>query len=254
MINEVSTLPPVPKSEVVPVSLTPIIHFNYYGKTGLYCRMRHKTIKDLEVCHECPLLCGFLQGEGVECFWDDYEASYEMPGFGGPRTPKNERLRVDELIKGGHMDRNPAREGVVHPYLVSTARSLAAIAHRGQTDRAGVDYIGHPSYVAGLVETDEEKAVAWLHDVLEDTDTGAETLAANFPARIVKAVVAITKTKGEDYDTYLARVKANPLARAVKLADLTHNMMIERIPAPTDKDHKRLEKYRRAYEELKGKD
>jgi DNA-binding phage protein len=254
MINEVSTMPLNPKPEAVPVSLTPIVHFNYYGKEGIYCRMRHKTIKDLEVCHECPLLGGFLQGEGIECYWDDYEASYKMPGFGGPRTPKKEFIRVEKLIKAGHLDRNPAREGEAYSYGVIVARCLAITAHRGQTDRAGAAYIEHPSYVAGLVETDEEKAVAWLHDVLEDTDTSAETLAENFPARIVEAVTAITKIKGEDYNAYLARVKANPIARAVKLADLTHNMMIERIPAPTDKDHKRLEKYKRAYEELKGKD
>ncbi len=49
------------------------------------------------------------------------------------------------------------------------AHEVAKKAHFGQTDRAGIDYIKHPETVASFVTTDEEKAVAYLHDVIEDT-------------------------------------------------------------------------------------
>ncbi|HPY44123.1 MAG TPA: GTP pyrophosphokinase, partial [Clostridia bacterium] len=58
---------------------------------------------------------------------------------------------------------------------------------------------------------------------------------------------AITKRPGENYNDYLFRVKQNPLARAVKVLDITHNMDIRRIPNPTQKDRERVElKYGKA--------
>jgi hypothetical protein len=130
------------------------------------------------------------------------------------------------------------------------AEEMATQAHEKQKDRAGVAYVEHLRYVAGLVNSDEEKTVAWLHDSVEDvtyTKTTIEDIAAQFPPAIVAAVAAISKAEGEDYDAYLARVKANPLARAVKLADLSHNMMLDRLPKITAKDYERLEKYKRAH-------
>ena len=52
--------------------------------------------------------------------------------------------------------------------------------------------------------------------------------------------------KGESYDKYLSRVKANPIARLVKIADLTHNMDLSRLPVVTEKDLARKEKYVKA--------
>ena len=95
------------------------------------------------------------------------------------------------------------------------------------------------------MKTPKEKAVAWLHDVVEDTDWTLETLLAEgIRPEVVEGVKAITKCEGEAYETYLDRVKANPLAKAVKLADLMHNMDLTRIAHPTEKDFARIEKYR----------
>ena len=44
------------------------------------------------------------------------------------------------------------------------------------------------------------------------------------PQHIVDAVKAITKRKGESYTAYLCRVQENPLATAVKIADMLHNI------------------------------
>lgn len=57
------------------------------------------------------------------------------------------------------------------------AEELARSQFAGHTDKAGVDYFtGHLCSVAGLVETDKEKIVAYLHDILEDTDYPEEKL------------------------------------------------------------------------------
>jgi len=136
------------------------------------------------------------------------------------------------------------------PTIEALALSIAARAHRGQYDKAGQPYIEHPKRVAAQLTSDEEKAAALLHDVLEDTPvTAAELLAAGVPARVVGTVEALTKRKGETYDVYLQRVKADAIARVVKLADLADNMDLTRLPQVTAKDRERLAKYEwaRAY-------
>ena len=129
--------------------------------------------------------------------------------------------------------------------LVALAKRIAIEAHTDQVDKASAPYWHHPAFVADHVEASEEKAVAWLHDVVEDTDWTLETLLAEgICPEVVEGVTAITKREGEAYETYLDRVKANPLAKAVKLADLAHNMDLTRIAHPTEKDFARIEKYR----------
>lgn len=130
--------------------------------------------------------------------------------------------------------------------LIGKARELAMKYHAGQMDKAGVDYINHPDFVAAHVDTDSEKIVAYLHDILEDTDCSKETIRTLFGEEILDAVEAMTHMEGEDYFDYVRRAAKNPISRKVKKADLMHNMMIERIPNPTEKDYRRLEKYRHA--------
>ena len=86
-----------------------------------------------------------------------------------------------------------------------------------------------------------------MHDLIEDTDYELDDLIAiDFDAEIVDAVEAITKVEGEEYDDYLKRVKANPIARAVKLSDLRHNMDLNRLPEIKPRDLERNEKYKKA--------
>ena len=131
--------------------------------------------------------------------------------------------------------------------MLELALSIATKAHRGQFDKAGIDYIEHPIFVASQVDSEEEKAVALLHDVIEDSSvTAEELLNAGLPETVVTAVQILSKKKGQDYQTYLKTVKSNPLARVVKLADLKHNSDLSRLETITDKDLKRLEKYKKA--------
>ena len=135
--------------------------------------------------------------------------------------------------------------------MVDLALSIARKAHEGQLDKAGVDYIEHPIYVASQVDTEEEKAVALLHDVIEDSPVSAEELLqAGLPETVVTAVQVLTKKKEQDYQTYLETVKKNPLARVVKLADLKHNSDLSRLTSITKKDRERLKKYKKAIDFL----
>lgn len=134
------------------------------------------------------------------------------------------------------------------------AIELATEAHRGQFDKVGNDYIGHPLRVMAAGKTIEEKIVGVLHDVIEDTDWTFERLTAEgFSDVVVDALRCVTKlSEDESYDNFIARVKTNPLAVAVKLNDLSDNMDIRRLPDISDKDVKRLRKYLRAYKQLTG--
>ena len=132
--------------------------------------------------------------------------------------------------------------------MLESAIATAAKAHEGQTDKAGKPYILHPLRVMLNVKGGiPEKCTAVLHDVIEDTDITSDTLLKlGFSKEVVDAVVLLTRSKDEDYMEYVKRLKANPIARAVKLADLADNMDMSRIPNPTEKDFARLEKYKKA--------
>ena len=130
--------------------------------------------------------------------------------------------------------------------VVKVAKEIATVAHKGQVDKAGVDYIEHPARVASRVEGKEEKVVAWLHDVVEDGNVSLEKIRFLFGSEISNAVDAITHRKGESWSDYLCRVKGNELAKAVKIADLIDNSNLSRLPVVKDKDVKRQEKYNRA--------
>ena len=134
------------------------------------------------------------------------------------------------------------------------AIEIATEAHKGQYDKAGNDYIGHPLRVMEMGKTENEKIVGVLHDVVEDTDWTFEALAAEgFSEEVIAALRCVTKlSENENYDDFIERVKKNPLAVAVKINDLSDNMDIRRLPYLSDKDVKRLKKYLKAYKRLVG--
>ena len=123
---------------------------------------------------------------------------------------------------------------------------LAAKGHMGQVDKGGHPYILHPTRVMLSCKTVEEKTVAMMHDLLEDTAYTEDDLREEgFPEKIIEAVVCLTKTEGEEYADYVERICQNKLAARVKLADLKDNMDLNRLPGLTPKDFQRLEKYLR---------
>jgi (p)ppGpp synthase/HD superfamily hydrolase len=131
------------------------------------------------------------------------------------------------------------------------AITLAHRAHAGQVDKAGQPYITHPLRLMDAVATDEEKIVAVLHDVVEDSDVTINDLrAAGYSAAVVEAIACLTKREGEQYEAFIQRAASNVLAKKIKIVDLHDNMDMGRIAYPTKQDYARLEKYRHALQIL----
>lgn len=131
---------------------------------------------------------------------------------------------------------------------------FAKKAHKGQKDKGGNDYILHPLRLMEAVETTDEKITAVLHDILEDTSYTAGDLwrLLNLPDEIIDALKLLTRRRGDNYMDYIKKLSGNPLAVAVKAADLRDNMNLERLSEVTERDLKRCEKYREALIFLTG--
>lgn len=134
------------------------------------------------------------------------------------------------------------------PSPLERARALAIQAHAGQVDKAGKPYIEHPQRIASRVAGDDLAArVAWLHDVVEDTDVTPEEIRRQFGDATAKAVDALTRRRDEDSDAYYARVRSNRTALRVKLADIADNTDPERMAQLNAATRHRLTlKYREA--------
>lgn len=131
--------------------------------------------------------------------------------------------------------------------LLELAIKVATEAHVGQVDKGGKPYINHPQAVAASLTNTEYKIVAYLHDVCEDTSITSDDLKdMGFTYRIVNSIRLLTKTDELTYEEYLRRLRMDSCARAVKIADLKHNMDITRIPNPSEKDYVRIEKYKKS--------
>lgn len=138
--------------------------------------------------------------------------------------------------------------------LYMKAVEIAKECHEGQKDKGGHDYIGHPIRVSDRCMAEKASIAALLHDTIEDGDMTPLTLeVAGFPADVIEAVEVLTKPRYDNYDDYIKRVGANPIAREVKIADLEDNMDITRLQYPlTDKDLLRLNKYLKSWKYLKS--
>ena len=126
--------------------------------------------------------------------------------------------------------------------LYNLAFAIASQAHKGQRDKAGLDYILHPVRVSNHCTSPVAKIVALLHDTIEDTNVTPDYLRQQgFPEVIVESVLTLTHSKEQPYEE-------------VKLADLEDNMDVRRLPQLTDTDVARLRKYLRAWHYLQAVD
>ena len=126
------------------------------------------------------------------------------------------------------------------------ARRIARQAHDGQVDKAGAPYITHPARVAARVRDGggdpRAEAVAWLHDVVEDCGVPLDDLRGHgFDDGVVAAVDALTRRDGVPAQAYYTRIAADPLALAVKLADIADNADPARLALLDPATRSRLE-------------
>lgn len=131
--------------------------------------------------------------------------------------------------------------------LLDRAAEICVAKHAGQRDKSGKAYFLHPMRVALRCTTDDERIVAILHDVVEDTDITAEyLLEQGFPQYIVNAILSVTKQEGESYEEFIDRAKRNSIGRQVKIYDLEDNLNLLRIESVTPEITARLNKYLKA--------
>ena len=103
------------------------------------------------------------------------------------------------------------------------------------------------------MDTEREKIVAMLHDVVEKSDLTLEDLRREgFPNEIIDAVDCLTKRPGDDYAAHILRARTNPLSKKVKIADLEDNMDPRRTIDFSEEDRQRLDRYHKAWSELRN--
>ncbi|MBA1380254.1 GTP pyrophosphokinase [Pseudomonas brassicacearum] len=131
--------------------------------------------------------------------------------------------------------------------ILDAAIALASRVHAGQVDKAGKPYILHPLRLMMKFDGLEEQLVSLLHDVVEDGDVTLDELRKlGIPEAAVTAIDCLTKREGESYEQFIARIRPNPLATQVKIADIHDNLDLTRLPVVRDKDLERAAKYHRA--------
>ncbi len=136
---------------------------------------------------------------------------------------------------------------MIYTEATKKAMRIAFEAHRGQLDRAGIDYVNHPLHLAEQMETEDETCAALLHDVVEDSDWTLEQLREEgIPEAAVEAVALLTHDERVPYLDYVAATRENPIAVKVKLADLAHNSDLGRLADVTEADRERLQRYEAA--------
>lgn len=135
---------------------------------------------------------------------------------------------------------------------LESAIKIAVNAHEGDTDKGGNTYIRHPLRLMEQMDTQQERVVAVLHDVVEDSAYQLETIEDSFGVEISEAVSALTKSDEADYlEEYIPELATNPLARKVKKADLRDNLDITRLSDVAQSDIDNLQKYHRSLQKLR---
>ncbi len=136
---------------------------------------------------------------------------------------------------------------LIYTPLTKLALRICFEAHKAQSDKSGIPYVFHPFYVAQQMKDEKTTVVALLHDVLEDTDITEEDLRNyGFAEEIISTLLLLTRNDEEDYFAYINKIKKDPDARAVKLADLKHNSDLSRLDSVDQNALKRFEKYQTA--------
>ncbi|MBR2047913.1 MAG: GTP pyrophosphokinase [Oscillospiraceae bacterium] len=136
---------------------------------------------------------------------------------------------------------------MIYTELTKKAMKLCFEAHKNQVDKSGMPYVFHPFHLAEQMKEELTTIAALLHDVVEDTDCTLDDLGnMGFPAEVLEALSLLTHDDSVPYMEYVAKLKENPIARAVKLADLRHNSDLNRLDHVDETALARAEKYRQA--------
>lgn len=142
---------------------------------------------------------------------------------------------------------------MIYTPMTKKALKLCFEAHKEQSDKSGMPYVFHPFHLAEQMKDEETTIVALLHDVVEDSNVTIDDLREmGFSQNVVEAIALMTHDPDIEYMDYVAKIKENPIAKAVKLADLKHNSDMKRLDTVTKWDRERAAKYKKAIKLLKS--
>ena len=134
--------------------------------------------------------------------------------------------RYDDPLPIGEHCQMTQRYSIMEPrHEGQAAHALARVAHAGQKDKQGRDYILHPQRVASAIEFigDQYEAIGWLHDTFEDTAVDLSTLSSlGFSSLVAITVTTLTRNKEDTYKEYIQKIKesGSDAAMLAKIADL----------------------------------
>ena len=140
---------------------------------------------------------------------------------------------------------------MIYTPLTKKALKLCFEAHKNQVDKTGLPYVFHPFHLAEQMKDEYSTVCALLHDVVEDTEyTFEDLINMGFPNEVIEALKLLTHADDVPYMDYVKALSVNPIAKAVKIADLTHNSDTSRLDFVDEWALKREEKYKKALEFL----
>ncbi len=136
---------------------------------------------------------------------------------------------------------------MIYTEATKKAMKLCFEAHKDQKDKSGVPYVYHPIHLAEQMKDEDTTIAALLHDVVEDTEYTLDELRnMGFSKKSMDALALLTHDLSVDYMDYVLKIKDNPVAKAVKLADMIHNSDLSRLEVVDEESTARREKYLKA--------
>jgi (p)ppGpp synthase/HD superfamily hydrolase len=163
-----------------------------------------------------------------------------------PPSPRVQPLLEELEDAVAELELLAERGGLAH------AMAISAWAHANQRDKAGAPYVLHPIRIMLAQSSEPARIAALLHDVVEDSPgwTFERLRREGFSEEVVQALDALTRRSGEDYADFIRRAGANPIARAVKVADIKDNMDLARLPELNASDLARVQRYHDSLRQL----
>ncbi|MBQ5488089.1 MAG: GTP pyrophosphokinase [Clostridia bacterium] len=136
---------------------------------------------------------------------------------------------------------------MIYTDATKKAMRVCFAAHKDQLDKSGLPYVFHPFHLAEQMPDEDTTVTALLHDVAEDSEIRLDDLRKmGFNERVMNALSLLTHDPAVPYMDYVRALKSDPVAKAVKLADLAHNSDLSRLDDPCESDIERAKKYAEA--------
>ncbi|HNZ50676.1 MAG TPA: GTP pyrophosphokinase [Bacilli bacterium] len=130
---------------------------------------------------------------------------------------------------------------MIYSNKIRKAFLISYHAHKDDYDKAGYPYVFHPFFVASQMDDEDSTIVALLHDVIENHGNKYDfdyLMKEGMGEKICYAIDLLTYKKDVPYLDYIKKIKDNPLARKVKIADLKHNCNLQRLDGQTHPKYK----------------